>query len=138
MVLLIDEHILEDGSLRRTYLKVASGDGGRGEGGSGDGGESASALVLDGERPLGRVSAHILGSLMQRYGRPLERDDGPDDSRLDLGQGRSLEHLRFRALVDASSRDYLVWREPGAEALAAMGRQIAAALRFLLERERAR
>ena len=80
------------------------------------------------------ISVGVMASLMQRYARPLEHPPEPSEPVLQLGEGRSLEGFQFRAAVDAWSRDYLVWRQPGQEPIAVLGRQIAGALRFLLQK----
>ena len=121
--LLIDEHIREDGSIRHTYLAV----------GSTGPGQPVTIRLLDGDSPPAQVSIGVIAALMKRYARPLEDDPVAEEPILRLGGGRSLEGYQFRAAVDAWSRDYLVWRQPGAEPMAVLGRQVAAALRFLVQ-----
>ena len=131
--LLLDESLRDDGSPRQMYLALASTDKGRDE---------PYIRVLDDGAELGLVSVGTLQRIMDRYGRALDAridsQTGGPESRLALNAGRSLGRLQFRAAVDAASRDYVVWREPGREPLAALGRQIATALRYLFEHARER
>ena len=120
MQLLIDEHIRIDGVVVRTHLGFDSG--------------RITVTSDDGIR--GALSTAAIAKVMERYGRPLDLAVAPLPSpaeapRLPLGDVGSLLMLRFKARVDADSRDYLVWeREPG-EPLAALSNGVAAALRYL-------
>jgi hypothetical protein len=123
--MLIDEHIRPDGGLVRTHLEAAGADRVR--------------LVAD-DGTHGELSVAAVDKVLRRYGRPLEAGIVADGDAVTLGDHK-LARLRFKAVVDADSRDYLVWHAPGAEPLAALATTIAAALRYLVLRlaeERAR
>lgn len=90
--------------------------------------------VVDDGATLGVISVGTLCKIMHRYGRPLDSAAGEPSEVMLLSEGRSIGRLQFRAAVDASSRDYAVLTEPGREPLAALGRQLASALRFVLTR----
>lgn len=134
-MLLIDESLKDDGSPHQMYLAVGA------SAQDSDAPETRRQVrVIDDRAVLGAISVGTLARLMRRYGRPLDREitgssDALDDV-LELSGQRSIARLQFRAAVDAASRDYVVWREPGCEPLAALGRQIASALRFVLRRAR--
>lgn len=124
-MLLIDERFDEAGHAIQTHLEVVR---------PGDGHAAAGAArvhltcgALDGLLPVAAVE-----TVMRRYGRPLAEDIVADGPALELGGGRVLQHLRYRSPVDASARDYLVWRAPGEEPLAALSNGVAAALRHLV------
>jgi hypothetical protein len=113
--LLIDERLDGDGEPLRTWLHVAAG-------------AEAIALTFGGETvPL---PARALVVAMRRYGRELEPGVEPGGERHEVAGSGTIERMRFRAGVDADGRDYLVWREPDRPPLAALSKQIAAALRF--------
>lgn len=114
-VLLIDEHIRPDGGLVRTQLAAAGSDRVRIVADDGTGGELSIAAV---------------DKVMRRYGRPLKAGITADGDAVALGAHR-IARLRWKAVGDADSRDYLVWHAPGEEALATT---IAAALRYLVLR----
>lgn len=121
-MLLIDEHLDDQGERRQTFLEVLQPDGG---------GVAVRVLAHD---LRGLLPVRAVEAVMRRYGRPLDVtvDSGePGASVLDLGDGRMLQHWRYRAPVDASARDYLVWHAPGQEPLAALSNGVAAALRHL-------
>lgn len=138
--LLIDERFDEQGVVRRTFLQLVQPvrpvqDDDR------DTGEHDRrpdvVLIVEDDHILGALPVSVVAAVMGRYGRPLDRDiapippSDPDQTRVDLGGDRRLETLRFRARVDASSRDYLIWRAADQPALAALSRTIASALRHL-------
>lgn len=114
-VMTIDERIADDGSYRRTALER---DGDR-------------VLLRDGDDVIAALPPAAVIAVVQRYGRPLEDALELDEPALDLGPGVRLRRLRYRARVDADSRDYLVLERDGAEPVAAMSGGIAEALRFL-------
>ena len=114
--MLIDERIGGDGRTLRTALER---DGDR-------------LLLGDGEQTLAALPPAAVIAVMQRYGRELEPGIDADGPALDLGAGARLRSLRFRARVDADSRDYLVLEREGAAPLAALAGPIAEALRFLV------
>ena len=143
--LLIDERLDDEGAVRRTHLQRVqlvqpvpdpTPDLAAGQGDHRPGIAPVVVIRQDGD-VLGALPVSVLAAVMVRYGRPLDPDieilpsTGPGPSHLDLGDDRRLETLRFRARVDASSRDYLVWRAPGQPALAALSRTVAGALRHL-------
>lgn len=118
MQLLIDEHIRIDGVVVRTHLGFDHG--------------RITVTSDDGIR--GALSTAAITKVMERYGRPLDLVVAPlppavEAPRLPLGDVGSLLMLRFKARVDADSRDYLVWERDRAEPLAALSNGVAAALR---------
>lgn len=120
MQLLIDEHIRIDGVAVRTYL----------------GFEDRRLTITSDDGIHGALSTAAIAKVMERYGRPLDLAvaplPGPSEApRLPLGDVGSLLMLRFKARVDADSRDYLVWERDRAEPLAALSNGVAAALRYL-------
>ncbi|MBV8763163.1 MAG: hypothetical protein JO257_38120 [Deltaproteobacteria bacterium] len=118
--LLLDERILADGSLARTYARV---DGDR-------------LRVRDDEGADGELSVAALDRVMTRYGLPLDETISLPASRdaLELAGGRRLSRLRYHAPVDATGRDYLVWERPGEPPLAVIATHATAALRYLVLR----
>lgn len=128
-MLQIDEEIRDDGEVQRVFLRaIAPGS---------DGGEHGVYLTAD-DGLRGALPVKAVAAVMRRYGKPLDPEVSAQGPGLDLGHGRTLQVLRYRARVDASSRDYLVWRAPGEEPLAALSRGITAALRYLVESMAAR
>ena len=114
-MLLIDEHLLIDGTPVRTHL--------------GFDGDRVTITCDDGIS--GALSTGAIGKVMERYGRPLESSVALEGPRLELGAGAALRMLRYRAQVDAIARDYLVWERDGGEPLAALSDGVASALRYL-------
>lgn len=113
--MVIDERIADDGSYLSTALEP---DGDR--------------LVLrDGDHAVALPPAAVV-AVMRRYGRALEPGLDPDPGAVDLGADNRLRRLRFRARVDADSRDYLVLEQDGAEPVAAIASAVAEALRYLI------
>jgi hypothetical protein len=116
--LLLDEHILADGQVARTYATFADGHVHvQDEGGSG-----------------GPLSVDALDRVMVRYGLPLEDGVALEGDALEVGEGRRLRRLRYHAKVDATGRDYLVWERPNEEPLAVIATHATAALRYLVLR----
>lgn len=113
--LLIDERLDDRGDPVRTYL-AASGGG--------------AVAVIEGDARR-EIPERAVAVVMRRYGRELDPGIEPGGEPLEIGDLGSLARLRFRAAVDAEGRDYLVWSEPGRPPIAALGRQVAAALRHL-------
>jgi hypothetical protein len=117
--LLLDERILGDGHLARTYATFVDGH----------------VQIADEGGPTGRLSVAALDRVMVRYGLPLEKGaPGADGEALDLGEGRRLRRFRYHAVVDAEGRDYLLWERPGEEPLAVIATHATAALRYLVLR----
>ncbi|HUS30835.1 MAG TPA: hypothetical protein VMZ53_20130 [Kofleriaceae bacterium] len=120
--LLLDERILGDGHLARTYASFVEGQ-----------------LHID-DQASGPDSAHgalsiaAVDRVMVRYGLPLEQGLRVEGDALDLGDGRALRRYRFHAKVDAEARDYLVWERPGEEPIAVLATHATAALRYLVLR----
>ena len=123
--IVIDESLGDDGEPRQMVLVRIPTNAGQNE---------ARLRVVDHGVDIGMVSAGVLAGIMARYGRPLDNQVAAPARGLDLGGQRSIGRVQFRAAVDAASRDYVVWRAPDREPLAALGRQLATALRYLLER----
>lgn len=116
--LLLDERILADGRLARSW---ASREGDR-------------LCVSDDEAGSGALSIAALDRVMCRYGQPLEAEIALDGEALEVGGGRRLRRLRYHAPVDATGRDYLVWERPGEPPLAVIATHATAALRYLVLR----
>jgi hypothetical protein len=112
--ILIDEHLADDGAPVQTWLD--------------DG------VVQRGDQPPMRLPAGAIAAVMRRYGRPLE--DGVEIVVVEelAIDGGALRRVQFRAAVDASSRDWLVWLAPGVEPVAALATTIAAPLLHLAAR----
>jgi hypothetical protein len=117
-VLLLDERILADGSHARTWAKLV-----------GD-----RVQIVDDDGTNGELSVAALDRVMTRYGRALDPEIRLDGEQLPLPGGYSLHHLKHHAPVDATGRDYLVWKAPGSEPLAAVATMVTAALRYLVLR----
>ena len=101
-------------------------------------GELASVLLRrDGQRLLlvsddGELElpTGALRAVMLRYGAPFdEQAMSQGQGSLELGAGVSLRHVRHLAGYDVIARDYLVYAEPGLEAVCAMATNVAGALR---------
>jgi hypothetical protein len=116
--LLLDERILADGSISRTWGSLAG----------------ARLVLADDDGTRGELSLAALDRVMCRYGRPLEVGVNLPVDGLDLGSGHWLRRLRYRAVVDADGRDYLVWERPGDPPLAVLATHVTAALRYLVLR----
>jgi hypothetical protein len=116
-VLLLDERIRADGSLARCFGSV----------------EARRFRIHDSDVD-GTLSFAALDRVMTRYARPLDESIPLDGESLDLGDGRRLRRLRYRAAVDADSRDYLVWERPGEPPIAVIATMATAALRYLVLR----
>ena len=116
-VLLLDERILADGRVARTW-------------GEADG---ETFRLRDDDGTAGQLSLVALDRVMTRYGRALDPEIPLDGEALTVG-GHRLRRLRYHAVVDAEARDYLVWERPGAEPLAGIATMITAALRYLVLR----
>ena len=117
-MILIDEHIRADGVVVRTHLD-RDGD---------------HVVVISGDGVRGRLSLGAIDKVMRRYGRALDDGIEADGVALDFGDGRVLTAFRFHAKVDAEARDYLAWRTPGEDTVAALSNGVAAALRYLVLR----
>jgi hypothetical protein len=88
------------------------------------------AIVCDGETFA--LPDDALDAVMARYGAPLD----PASSlisvdALDLGEGRSLRHVRHLARYDVIARDYVVYERAGADPLCALATTVAGALDHL-------
>ena len=113
--ILLDEHVLDDGTVARTWLRA-------------DGDELA-LVEPDGARPLpdGAVAATFA-----RFGGELSDDLAvPGDGALDLGGGARLVPLRHLARYDVIARDYLVLTTDAGAPRVALAVTIAGALRHL-------
>jgi hypothetical protein len=115
VALLLDERILGDGRVARTWASTCA----RG------------VRIADDDGSGGELSIVALERVMTRYGRELDAGIALDGDALDFGDGRRLRRLRHRAPVDAIARDYLVWECPGHAPLAALATHATAALRYL-------
>ena len=116
--LLLDERILGDGTLARTYASLVAG----------------AVRVDDDGGSSGSLSVAALDRVMCRYGLPIDDGVSLDGEALELGDGRRLRRLRYHAVVDAEGRDYLVWERSGESPLAVIATHATAALRYLVLR----
>ena len=123
--LLLDERILGDGLLARTYATFVDGHIRI---------DDDDAGVPHDERAHGALSIAAVDRVMARYGLPLEGGLRVDGDILDLPGGRRLRRFRFHARVDAEARDYLVWERPAEEPIAVLATHATAALRYLVMR----
>jgi hypothetical protein len=113
----LDERILADGTVARCFGSVEAG-----------------RFRIQDDGVDGALSFTALDRVMTRYARPLDESISLDGESLDLGDGRRLRRLRYRAAVDADSRDYLVWERPGEPPIAVIATMVTAALRYLVLR----
>jgi len=118
-VLLLDERIRSDGSHARTW---ATSEGER-------------MRIRDDDGATGELSLLAIDRVMCRYGRPLDHGIALEGESLTCGDYR-LRRLRYRAIVDAEGRDYLVWERPDGEPLACLAAMVTAVLRYLTLRLR--
>ena len=73
-----------------------------------------------------------LRAVMLRYGAPFDPEAmSQSQGTLQLAEGISLQHVRHLAGYDVIARDYLVYAEPGLEAVCAMATNVAGAFRYL-------
>jgi hypothetical protein len=102
-------------------------------------GASGQALEIVGESDAVALPDGALAAVMSRYGAPFD-PDAPIDvvAKLDVGDGRTLRHVRHLAGYDVIGRDYLVYDAPDAEPLCAMAVVVARALEHLADVVRAR
>ena len=117
MRLLLDERIRADGTVARCFGSVEAG-----------------RFRIHDDGVDGALSVAALDRVMTRYARPLDESISLDGEALDLGDGRRLRRLHFRAAVDAEGRDYLVWERPGEPPIAVIATMATAALRYLVLR----
>jgi hypothetical protein len=103
-------------------------------------GELASVLLRRDAEGLRLVSddgelelpAGALRAVMLRYGAPFDATAmSQSQGALELDAGASLRHVRHLAGYDVIARDYLVYAEPGLEAVCVMATNVAGALRYL-------
>jgi hypothetical protein len=86
------------------------------------------------ERTLLPLPESAVGVVMRRYGRPLEEAVHGEGPALPLEDGASLSRFRYLARFDVIGLDYLLYRAPGGEPLAAPAAPVTAALRHLASR----
>jgi|GEM_PF-677079 len=114
-MLKIHEFILPNGELSSVSLR-----------------REAERLLLVSEDGELMLPAGALRAVMLRYGAPFDADAmSHSQGSLELGAGASLRHVRHLAGYDVIARDYLVYSEPGLEAVCAMATNVAGALRYL-------
>jgi hypothetical protein len=114
-MLKIHEFILPNGELSSVFLQRE--------------GERLRLVSEDGELAL---PAGALRAVMVRYGAPFDAEAmSQSQGSLELGAGVQLRHVRHLAGYDVIARDYLVYSEPGLEAVCAMATNVAGALRYL-------
>lgn len=111
----IHEFILPSGELSSVHLQQD--------------GELLLLVSDDAELPL---PAGALRAVMLRYGAPFDAQArSQSHGALELGAGVRLRHVRHLAGYDVIARDYLVYTEPGLEAVCVMATNVAGALRHL-------
>ena len=116
-LLKIHEFILPNGELASVFLRFQA--------------EQLWLVSEDGELLLPDGATR---TVMLRYGAPFDADaSSRSQGSLELGHGASLRHVRHLAGYDVIARDYLVYSEPGLEAVCAMATHVAGALRYLGE-----
>lgn len=113
-MLLLDERIDADGRHVRTW---AASKGER-------------VQITDDDGANGELSLIAVDRVMCRYGRPIDHGIALEGESLRCGTYR-LRRLRYRAMVDAAGRDYLVWERPDGEPLACVAATVTAVLRYL-------
>lgn len=127
--LLLDERIRADGSHARCWASLVDTGGGHGE---------PRVHIVDDDGTDGVLSVHAIERVMLRYAREVDAgviaDTAAWGESLEVGAGRKLRRLRFRAQVDADGRDYLAWERPGEPPIAAIATMCTAALRYLVLR----
>lgn len=116
-VLLLDERIRGDGTHARTWMSVT--------------GDRVRVTDDDDGGAGGELSIAALDRVMCRYGRPLDPAIALAGEVIELPGGYRLRRLRYRAAVDVTGRDYLVWERQGEEPLAVVAAMATAALRYL-------
>jgi hypothetical protein len=116
--LLLHERSLPDGRVERTWLEVRNG--------------VLSMRIDDGHAR--EVPPSVLEAVMKRYGKPLADDVVVTGPRVTLGDGRSVQLFRHRALYDVIAKDYLVYVASDQEPLAELAASVTAALSYLLKR----
>ncbi len=116
-MLLLDERIKPDGAHVRTWATF----------------EAGRVRITDEDGATGELSVLAVDRVMCRYGRALAHEVALEGDVL-MCAGYRLRRLRYHAIVDAESRDYLVWERPDGEPLACVATMVTAALRFLMMR----
>lgn len=114
--LLLFERTLDGGQLERCLLV-----------------ERGAALAVGGAeaRVVRRLPERAVDVVMHRYGRPLEDPIHLDGAPFQLESGAELGRFRYLSRFDVISRDYLLYRAPDSEPLAALAAPVSAALRHL-------
>ena len=115
VVLKIHEFILPNGELSSVSLR-----------------RDGAVLTLLGEEGELTLPTGALRAVMLRYGAPFDADAVSDtQATLELDGDTRLRHVRHLAGYDVIARDYLVYSEPGLEAVCALATSVAGALRHL-------
>jgi len=114
-VLKIHEFILPNGELSSVFLR-----------------RDGAVLTLLGEEGELTLPTGALRAVMLRYGAPFDADAVSDtQATLELDGDARLRHVRHLAGYDVIARDYLVYSEPGLEAICALTTNVAGTLRHL-------
>ena len=114
-MLKIHEFILPSGELSSVFLRR----------------EGERLLLVSDDDELA-LPAGALRAVMVRYGAPFDAEAmSQSQGSLELEAGANLRHVRHLAGYDVIARDYLVYSEPGLEAVCAMATNVAGALRYL-------
>jgi hypothetical protein len=114
-MLKIHEFILPSGELSSVFLR-----------------RDGVALTLLGEEGELSLPRGALRAVMLRYGAPFDADAVSNtQATLELDGDARLRHVRHLAGYDVIARDYLVYAEPGLEAVCALATSVAGALRHL-------
>jgi hypothetical protein len=117
-MLKIHEVTRTDGTLSPVHLALTEGP---------DGG-----LALHTEEGVSPLPQGALEAVIARFGGPLEPSEKLGHvAALDLGEGRTLRHVRHRARYDVIARDYLVLEQPHRDPICALATTVAGALDHL-------
>jgi hypothetical protein len=116
MRLLLDERILADGRVVRTWATT---------------GAPGQLAIANDDGASGALPVAALDRVMARFGKPLADGIELDGDTLEL-DGGTLRRLRFHAAVDATGRDYLIWERASHEPLCLLATTATAALLHLL------
>lgn len=113
--ILLDEHVVDDGSVARTWLRAEDGE----------------LLLVEPGRAL-PLPEGAIAAVFARFGGELAEGLAvPEAGALDLGRGARLAPLRHLARYDVIARDYLVFATPDSSPRVALAVTIAGALRHL-------
>lgn len=111
----VHETTRADGSLSPVFLAVEDG-----------------TLAVDADDGTFALPDGAIDAVMARFGKPLEPSERlVHVGALELGDGRTLRHVRHLALYDVIARDYLVYEALDREPMCALATTVAGALDHL-------